>query len=216
MVAPRFFLDVGSPYAYLAGERIERVLPVAPSWEPVLLGGIFKETGRSSWARTEARDEGMRDIERRAEAIGLPPMRWPEPWPGDGLAAMRVAVAAAEGHGGPGAAMRAVSGATVSAGVAPGRAFLLAAMRVAFRDGRNMAVEESILDAAAEAGLDGPALLEAARTPEVKAALRARTEAALALRAIGVPTVVVGAEVFWGDDRLDDAAAATRAANAIG
>lgn len=206
VIPPRFFLDVGSPYAYLAAERIERVLPVAPTWEPVLLGGLFKVLGRSSWARTPAREEGMRDIEQRASAYDLPPIAWPDPWPGDGLLAMRVACAAVEGAG----------GGADGDGADAGRAFLLAAMRVAFRDGRDLAEPDAILAAAAEAGLDGPALLAAAGEPGVKAALRTRTEAAIGLGVIGVPTVVVGAEVFWGDDRLDDAATAARTASAIG
>jgi len=197
MDVPRFFLDVGSPYAYLAAERIERVLPVAPTWEPVLLGGLFKLLGRGSWARTPARDEGMREIERRAAAYGLPPIAWPDPWPGDGLTAMRVACAAYAAGGPP-----------------AGRAFLVAAMRTAFRDGRDLALPASILAAADAAGLDGDALLAAAGDPAVKADLRARTDAALALNVFGVPTVVVGSAVFWGDDRLEDAAAAVSAAAA--
>src|SRR3954464_248828 len=44
-----FYYDVMSPYAYLSAARIDSVLPAA-TWQPVLLGGIFKHTGRSSWA----------------------------------------------------------------------------------------------------------------------------------------------------------------------
>lgn len=190
MAAPRFFLDAGSPYAYLAAERIERVLPVAPAWEPVLLGGIFRARGRSSWARTAARGEGMREVERRAAAYGLPPVRWPEPWPGDMLAAMRAATAA------------------LAIGPGAGRAFMLAALRLGFRDGRDLGSREAIGDAALAAGLDGDALLAATGDPAVKAALRERTDAAVALGVRGVPTVLAGGRLFWGDDRLEDAAAA--------
>jgi len=186
--APRFFLDVGSPYAYLAAERIERVLPVAPVWEPVLLGAIFKATGGGSWARTPARAEGIAEVERRAAAYGLPPIHWPDPWPNDGLAAMRAATAAD------------LAGA--------GRAFLLAALRVAFRDGRNLEDRDAIADAARAAGLDGDELLAATADPAVKARLRERTEQAVALGVTGVPSVAVRGEVFWGDDRLEQAAAA--------
>jgi 2-hydroxychromene-2-carboxylate isomerase len=196
VAAPRFFLDVGSPYAYLAAERIERVLPVAPTWEPVLLGAIFKTLERGSWARTPARRDGMAEVERRACAYGLAPIAWPPGWPGDGLTAMRAACAAFE------------------LGADAGRAFLLAALRAAFRDGRDLGQPDAILAAAAEAGLDGPALLEAAGDARVKASLRARTEEAIALGVIGVPAVVVAGEVFWGDDRLEDAAAAVRALGA--
>jgi 2-hydroxychromene-2-carboxylate isomerase len=188
MDAPRFFLDIGSPYAYLAAERIERVLPVAPVWEPVLLGAIFKATERDSWARTPARAEGIAEVERRATAYGLPPIAWPQPFPGDNLAAMRAATAAdLRGQG---------------------KAFLLAALRVAFRDGRHLAEHDAIADAAREAGLDADALIAATGDPAIKAALRERTEAAVALGVFGVPSVVVRGTVFWGDDRLEEAAAA--------
>src|SRR3954469_12068439 len=65
-----------SPYAYLAAERVDRVLPRPASWQPVLLGGLFKLTGRSSWALGdyERRRRGMAEIERRAELYGAPPL----------------------------------------------------------------------------------------------------------------------------------------------
>src|SRR3954465_1459499 len=90
-----------SPYAYLAAERVDRVLAEPPRWQPVLLGGLFKLTGRSSWAlgAFERRRRGMAEVGRRAAASGLPPLRWPDPWPDDYLAAMRLATwAAAQGR----------------------------------------------------------------------------------------------------------------------
>lgn len=187
MPAPRFYVDVGSPYAWLAAERVERgALGVEPVWEPVLLGAIFSARGFGSWSQTDARAEGIEEVERRALAYGLGPVRWPEPWPGNMLLAMRCAVAAAE------------------AGFA--RAFLLAALRLGFRDGRDLSDPAAVADAASTAGLEGEELLAAASTPAVKATLRDRTEQAIALGVRGVPTVLVGGEAFWGDDRLEDAA----------
>jgi 2-hydroxychromene-2-carboxylate isomerase len=183
---PRFFVDVGSPYAWLAAERVEAVLPVAPVWEPVLLGAIFAARGWGSWAETDGRAAGMAEVERRAVAYGLGPLRWPEPWPGNMLLAMRCAVAACE------------RGA--------GRAFFLAALRLGFVHGRDLSDPAAVTDAASTAGIEGDELLAAASTPEVKAALRARTEQAIALGVVGVPTVLVGTQAFWGDDRLEDAA----------
>jgi len=191
MTPPRLFLDVGSPYAYLAAERAPRLLPEAV-WEPVLLGGIFRATGRSSWARTDAREDGMREVERRALAYGLPPVVWPEPWPGDMLVAMRAATAAAR--------------------LGAARPFLLAALRLGFRDGRDLSERDAVLDAARAAGLDAAAVDAMVDDPEVKAELRARTDAALALGVTGIPTAAVGDALFWGDDRLDEAAAAATAA----
>ena len=45
---PVFYYDLGSPYAYLAAERVNGVLPVVPVWQPVLLGGIWQATGGDS------------------------------------------------------------------------------------------------------------------------------------------------------------------------
>jgi len=185
---PRFFVDVGSPYAWLAAERVESMLGSAVVWEPVLLGAMFEARGWGSWSLTDVRGQGIEEVERRAAAYGLGPVRWPEPWPGNTLLAMRCAVAAVE------------RGA--------GRAFLPAALRLGFVDGRDLSDPAAVTDAAFAAGIEGEALLAAASTPEVKAALRARTDAAIALGVRGVPSLVVGDQAFWGDDRLEDAARA--------
>jgi 2-hydroxychromene-2-carboxylate isomerase len=183
----RFYVDVGSPYAWLAAERVEQVLGCEVVWEPVLLGAVFAARGFGSWSLTDAREAGIAEVERRAAAYGLPPVRWPEPWPGNMLLAMRCAVAADE------------RGA--------GRAFLLAALRASFVDGRDLSDPAAVADAASTADIEGDELLAAAATPEVKEALKERTDAAIALGVRGVPTVLVGTEPFWGDDRLADAAA---------
>jgi 2-hydroxychromene-2-carboxylate isomerase len=188
MSRPVLYFDVGSPFAYLAGERVEAVLGVEPLWQPVLVGGLFKATGRSSWARGDAarREAGMRDIEERAARYGLPPLRWPDPWPGDYLTAMRAATWA-QSHG---AAKR----------------FALAAMRRGFVEGRDLSDTGEVLAAVAAAGLDPDAAAVAVADPGVKLALRAATDAAYDRGVFGVPTVAVGPELFWGDDRLEEAA----------
>jgi 2-hydroxychromene-2-carboxylate isomerase len=181
---PLFAYDLGSPYAWLAAERIDSLLDA--DWLPVLLGGIFRATGRSSWARTEARVEGMAEVARRAAERGLPPLRWPEHWPNDGLLAMRVAVHAHEARA--------------------GRSFALEAFRLQFTEGAALDGEDALREAAARAGLDPAGALEAAGAPEVKARLRENTDRALALGVFGVPAVVVDGEAMWGDDRLEEAA----------
>ncbi len=183
----RLYLDAGSPYAWLAAERVEAgALGDDVVWEPVLLGAIFGSRGWGSWSETSERAAGMAEVERRAAAYSLPPVRWPEPWPGNTLLAMRVAVVAAE------------------AGLA--RAYLLAALRAAFVEGRDLSDSAEVADVASAAGIERD--VEAlASAPEVKAALRARTEAAIAVGVQGVPSVVVAGQALWGDDRLDEAAA---------
>jgi 2-hydroxychromene-2-carboxylate isomerase len=189
---PVLYFDVGSPFAWLAAERAADVLGVAPVFQPVLLGGLFKLAGRSSWAVGDParREAGVLDIEQRAQLYGLPALRWPPRWPGDYLTAQRVAVWA-QGHG-------------------SAEAYALAAMRRSFTQGRDLSRPEEVREAAADAGLDREAALEAAADPGVKLALREATQAAHDRGVFGVPTVAVGDELFWGDDRLEDAAAARR------
>jgi 2-hydroxychromene-2-carboxylate isomerase len=185
---PVFYYDLGSPYAYLAAERLSQVLPEMPVWQPILLGGIWKETGGQSWAVTETRDEGMAEVERRAAEYELMPIRWPEGWPNSTLNAMRVAVWAQQ------------IGRTV--------AFSLAAFRQAFAGGKDLSDIDYVLMAAAACELHPNAVLKAIETQSVKDRLREVTSEAYQRGVRGVPTVAVGDELFWGDDRLEEAAAA--------
>ncbi len=119
---PAFYFDLGSPYAYLAAERVSGLFTEAgleqPEWQPILLGGLFGRFGRDSWGNGPRRAEGMAEVERRAAAYGLPPILWPDPWPGNMLTAMRAATFAKQ------------TGRTVS--------FALAAFRQAFAAGRDL------------------------------------------------------------------------------
>jgi 2-hydroxychromene-2-carboxylate isomerase len=181
-----FSFDLGSPYGYLAAERIAAgVLGVEPRWEPILLGAIFRYRGRGSWSQTDAREGNVADIEARASRYGLPPIVWPDGWPGDGLAAMRAATWAADN----GAAQR----------------FALAAYREAFRTGAVLTVD-TLAAVADSVGLPGAQLATAIADPDLKATLRATTDAAYAAGVTGVPTVRVGDAVFYGDDQLERAA----------
>jgi 2-hydroxychromene-2-carboxylate isomerase len=189
MTQVSFYFDLGSPFAYLAAERIEQVLGEPAVWQPVSLGGLFKLSGRSSWSLGDLarREAGMAEVERRAQLYGLPPIRWPDPWPSNYLFAMRVATYAFQ--------------------QGLGREFTLRAFRHAFRDGNDLAISKHVLQVAADAGLNLQEAEDATQDGEVKLALRAATDTAHALGVFGVPTIAVGDELFWGDDRLNDAVA---------
>ena len=88
--------------------------------------------------------------------------------------------------------------------------FSLAGFRQAFAAGRDLSDPDSVMLAAAACELHPNALTKAVESQSVKDALRAATDEAAARGVIGVPTVVVGDEVYWGDDKLDGAAAAAR------
>lgn len=184
-----FYFDLGSPYAYLAAERISGLFTEAgleqPEWQPILLGGLFQRFDRGSWSETPARAEGMAEVERRAAEYGLPAIVWPDPWPGNTLVAMRVATFAKQ------------TGRTVS--------FALAAFRQAFAAGRDLSDPDNVTIAAAACELHPRALEKAVQTEGVKGALREATDRAGELGVEGVPALVVGEQVFWGDDRLEEA-----------
>ena len=181
-----FYYDLMSPYAWLSAERLASGgVRLEARWQPILLGAVFKATGRSSWASTELRADGIAEIERRAAAYGLPAPRWRDDWPGNSLAAMRAATyAEAEGFG---------------------REFALAAFRLAFAEGRDLSDAETVLAAAATCDREAD-VRDAIGRQEVKDALRENTDAAIARGVIGVPAFAVGDELLWGDDRLEEAA----------
>jgi 2-hydroxychromene-2-carboxylate isomerase len=190
-----FYFDLGSIYSYLAAERISRLFSDAeiqqPEWQPILLGGIFKRYGRSSWMLGPEREEGMRECERRASEYGLLPVRWPDPCPGNTLYAMRVA--------------------TYAKSIGRSVSFALAAFRQAFAGGRDLTDPDNVAIAAAACEMHPNAIAKAAASDGVKRRLIAATELAGDLGVRGVPTVRVGEQIFWGDDRLEEAVTAASA-----
>jgi len=190
--ASSFYFDLGSPYSYLAAERISRLFSEAgleqPEWRPILLGALLKRSGRDSWMNSPDRARGMAEVERRAAAYGLQPVVWPEPCPANTLYAMRVATYAKS------------IGRTVS--------FALAAFRQAFAAGRDLTDPDNVAIAAAACELHPRAIERAAASEAIKRRLRESTERAEAMGVRGAPSVIVGERVFWGDDRLEEAVAA--------
>jgi 2-hydroxychromene-2-carboxylate isomerase len=71
------YLDLGSPYAYLAAERAYRLFRDPVEFQPVLLGANLPAAGWGSWAETERREAGMSEVEERARCYDLPPVVWP-------------------------------------------------------------------------------------------------------------------------------------------
>ena len=188
---PRLFYDLGSPYAYLAVERAPSVLGVDPLLEPILLGPIFVLRGHGSWAHTDTRATNVAEVERRAAAAGLPPVAWPPGWPPNTLHAMRAVLWA--GHHGR------------------GDAFARAAFRHAFVRGADLGAAAELRDVARAVGLPDAELEGAIADPAIKQELKDRTARAIDLGVRGVPTVAAAGRRFYGDDHLEEAAAALRA-----
>jgi 2-hydroxychromene-2-carboxylate isomerase len=183
-----FFYDFNSPYAYFAAERVDVVLPARPRWQPIAFGALVVAIGKVPWSLGPDRERGMRECERRARERNLPPLRWPEGWPRESysLLPLRAALVADD--------RRRL------------REFSRAAYRRMFAEGVALNTLDVVLDVADEAGADREAVREGVGRPELKQRLREATDAARAAGVTGVPSVLVGGRVFWGDDRLEVAA----------
>jgi 2-hydroxychromene-2-carboxylate isomerase len=186
-----FYYDFSSPYSYLAAERISGLFAEAgveqPEWQPISFGHILKTTGRRPWSFEGDRRAHLEEIQRRADERGLPKVVYPDGWPIDNysLNPVRAAIFAKEG------------GRVVS--------FSLACFRQVFAGGKDMSDVDNVLVAAAACELHPNAVIKGIETQSVKEKLRAATDEALALGLEGIPTIAVGDELFWGDDRLEEA-----------
>ncbi len=188
-----FWYDFASTYSYLTAMRIEPLAGAAGvqvAYRPFLLGPIFKAQSltTSPFAANPVKGRYMaRDIARIAGARGLV-FHIPDPFPAHSLAAARIAtVAEAEGWIGP---------------------FTRAVFAAEFATGEDIAATEVLDRIVTGLGHDPARISAAAGTPENKAALRERTEAASSKGIFGAPTFVTAdGEIFWGDDRLEQALA---------
>jgi 2-hydroxychromene-2-carboxylate isomerase len=191
MPEPVFFYDFSSPYSYLAAHRVDDVLPVPARWQPILFGALITAIGKEpwSWHKGPARDARMRECEQRAAALGLP-LQWPRDWP---LGTYSILV---------------VRAALVAEELGRLREFSLAAFRNGLGLGRDLTELDVVLETADEAGVDRGAVSDGVADPRIKQRLRDVTDAAVVLGVTGVPTISAGGKLFWGDDRLEEAAAA--------
>jgi len=179
--------DYVSPFSYLAHVQLPGFAARTGATlrlRPVLLGGLHKATGNAPPMMEPCaakRTYLMRTLDRWA-ALHAPRFRMNPHFPMNSITAMRTAVAAQR------------------AGVL--EPFHEAMFRAFWEEGRDMADAEVIAAVIADAGLDAPALLEAAAGDAVKAALREATEAAAARGVFGAPAFLLGDELFWGQDHL--------------
>jgi 2-hydroxychromene-2-carboxylate isomerase len=192
---PVFYYDLNSPYSWLAAERIHEVFDEPPVWRPISYPFVIAHTEVMPWSvKEEERPGHFAEIDRRIAERGLPAIRYPDGWPlgTPTLNAMRAATFAQE------------IGKVVS--------FSLAAFRQLFNAGRSLAEEDTIILAGAACEIHPKALLPAIARDSIKQKLKDATNEAIEAGVTGVPTVRVDDELFWGDERLEEAAAAARSA----
>ena len=185
-----FWYEFASTYSYLSVMRIERVAAdagVSLEYCPFLLGPIFGKQGwnTSPFNLYPARGRYMwRDVTRRASRHGLVFLK-PSTFPRNGLLAARVAL--------------------VGLGEGWSPAFTRAVFSAEFTEDRDIA-EWAVLREILETLQQNPdRVLARAQAAENKAELRERSETAEARGIFGAPSFIVGDELFWGDDRLEEA-----------
>jgi 2-hydroxychromene-2-carboxylate isomerase len=185
-----FWFEFASTYSYLSAMRIEHLAEragVTVYWRPFLLGPIFKAQGLESSPFVVYPVKGQymwRDMVRLCAAEGLPFLR-PAIFPQHGLLAARVALVALAEDWGP--------------------AFVRAVYAREFAQGRDISEEDEIRAVLTELNQDPAKVLDAAASPTRKQQLRAQNEEAMRLGIFGAPSFVVEGELFWGNDRLEEA-----------
>jgi 2-hydroxychromene-2-carboxylate isomerase len=180
-----FFFDLACPFTYLAVERVERAFDHV-RWTPASATALNAGSLASDPA---ALARGIAAAEARARILRLP-LVWPERYPADVPAAMRVAAHAAE--------------------CGRGAAFVLAAGRLAFCGGFDLEDPEILAEAAAAAGLALDACLGAARDRRRDGVVEAAGRRLLAAGADRLPALRVVRALYWGEDQVSGATAAAR------
>jgi 2-hydroxychromene-2-carboxylate isomerase len=202
MAAPAldFWFDFASTYSYPAAMRVRAVASAAGvevKFRPFLLGPIFKAQGwtTSPFNLFPAKGLNMwRDLDRICADLSLPPMRRPEPFPQNSIFAARVAlVALAEPWG---------------------EDFCRAVFSAEFADGQRIDDSETLRRILSKLKIEPSAVLAAAVSDDNKARLRVQTEEAQRLGLFGAPSFTTAdGELFWGNDRLEQALAWAKRAN---
>ncbi|MBI4817165.1 MAG: 2-hydroxychromene-2-carboxylate isomerase [Deltaproteobacteria bacterium] len=183
-----FWFDFSCPYAYLASTQVEALAArarVELVLSPMLLGGVFRAWGTPqnlSNVLAEAEQRHAEADRRRFATLFGVPLHMPSGHPIRTVEALRVLLASPREH-------------------------WLGLMHAFFRaywvENRDVSSREVSAQVLAAQGLDAQEILDRSKAPAVKSELRRRTDQAIELGIFGAPSFVVGAELYWGQDRLE-------------
>jgi 2-hydroxychromene-2-carboxylate isomerase len=186
-----FWYEFASTYSYPAAMRVARLADaagVALRWRPFLLGPIFGAQGwnDSPFNIYPAKGRYMwRDLERICEtegvALKLPPFRFPQ----NGLKAARIALTLGDKIG----------------------AFTRAVYTANFAEQKDISDDAVLAEILRKLDINPETAFAAANAPENKERLKKQTDEAISLGIFGAPSFTIGTELFWGNDRLEEAIA---------
>ncbi|CRM22732.1 MULTISPECIES: 2-hydroxychromene-2-carboxylate isomerase [Pseudomonas] len=183
-----FFFDLGSPATYLAYTQLPALCAATGTqlvYQPMLLGGVFKATGNASPITVPAKGRYMfDDLARYARRYNVP-LKFNPHFPINTLMLMR-AVTGIQLH-------------------QPERFddFVDCLFRALWVEGRHLGDPEVVAAVLAEHGFDPEKVLALANDDAVKAALKDNTEQAVKRGVFGAPSMFVGSQLFFGQDRLE-------------
>ena len=182
-----FYFDFGSPTAYLAYRRLGQLsqqYDLVVEYHPMLLGGVFKATDNTSPVAIPAKGAYMlqHDLPRFAKRYGVE-LNFNPHFPINTLNLMRGAIAAQR--------------------LGCFDQYVAVVYDAVWVQAENMGDPEVIARVMGDNGLDAQAIMEISQDPEVKAELASNTEAAVARGAFGAPTMFIGDDMYFGQDRLD-------------
>jgi 2-hydroxychromene-2-carboxylate isomerase len=189
-MAFQFWFDFASTYSYPAAMRIESVAlshRVDVEWNAFLLGPVFKAQGWNDSPFNIYPTKGKymwRDLERICDSLSIP-FRRPSMFPRNGLLAARIAT-------------RFKSSSWIPD-------FVRAVYRANFADDLEIGDSAVVADCLAQIGLDANEILGSVKSVESKSLLRSQNDAAAQLNIFGAPSFVANGELFWGNDRLEQA-----------
>ena len=184
-----FWYEFASTYSYPAAMRVQKLADaagVALRWRPFLLGPIFGAQGwnDSPFNIYPAKGRYMwRDLARICEAEGLPLALPPFRFPQNGLKAARIALTLGERIGD----------------------FTRAVYTANFAEQKDISDDATLNDILRKLDVNPETAIAAANTPENKDHLKKQTDEAISLGIFGAPSFTVGTELFWGNDRLEEA-----------
>jgi 2-hydroxychromene-2-carboxylate isomerase len=178
-----------SPWTYLGWQRLRDLVAAHGAevgYRPIRMAPVFAASGGLPLAKRPKQRQAYRlmELERWREHLGVPLNLHPRHFPVDESAAAAMVIALRQQGGDVGRLSQAM-------------------MTAVWAEGRDLGDRATLLAIAAGQGEDGAALLAAGAAPAAQAEYDANTEAAIAAGVFGVPTVQVGEELFWGQDRLD-------------
>lgn len=184
-----FFFDCSSPWTYLAFESVQKLksrVAFDIEWRPILVGGVFNKVNPSVYenrahpvpAKAQYYQKDLRDWARYVGiSIGAPPV-----FPVNSVKAMRGCILLeAEDKLVP---------------------FAQAVFEAYWTHDRDISQDAVLAELCARVGADAQRFFAGIATPEIKAALKANTEEVIARGGFGSPTIFVGDDMYFGNDRL--------------